>query len=63
MALILLTKSVPLNTASLLGKMETILLVRPSALILLVMAFFYLWAYVRRAESEKEEQLADAASL
>jgi len=28
-----------------------------------VMAFFYLWAYVRRAESEKEEQLADAASL
>jgi len=53
MALIILTRNVPLNTASFLGKMETILLVRPGAIILLVMAAFYLLAYVQRAGSEK----------
>lgn len=59
MGLIILTKSVPLNTASFLGKLETILLVRPGALFLLLMAIFYLWAYVRRAAAEKENRLED----
>jgi hypothetical protein len=53
MSLIILTRGLTLNTASFPGKIETILLVRPGAIILLVMAVFYLWAYVQRAGSEK----------
>jgi hypothetical protein len=49
--LIVLTKH--LNPgAGFLGKIETVLLMRPAPLILLVMAIFYLWIYVRRARGE-----------
>ena len=49
--LVLLTKNLHLNTAELSGKILTIVLVRPAPLILLAMAIFYLWAYLRRAHS------------
>jgi hypothetical protein len=49
MLLLLFTRNLPLSTAGLFGKIETILLVRPASLILLAMSIFYLWAYVRRA--------------
>ncbi len=47
--LILLTKNLHPNPAGLFGKIETLLLMRLSSLVLLVMAVFYLWAYVRAA--------------
>ena len=47
--LTILTRNLPLSTAGLFGKIETILLVRPASLILLAISIFYLWVYVRRA--------------
>jgi hypothetical protein len=49
--LVLLTKNLHLNTAELSGKILTVVLVRPAPIILLALATFYLWAYLRRAHS------------
>ncbi|MGA3371732.1 MAG: glycosyltransferase family 87 protein [Terracidiphilus sp.] len=49
--LIVLTKHLHPG-AGLFGKMETVLLMRPAPLILLAMAIFYLWIYLRRARGE-----------
>jgi hypothetical protein len=45
----ILTKNLHTGTAGLPGKMLTVMLTRPSPLILLAMEIFYLWVYVRRA--------------
>jgi hypothetical protein len=44
-----LTKKASIGAADLPGKMKMILLTRPATLLLLAMAIFYLWIYVRRA--------------
>jgi hypothetical protein len=43
-----LYQSLHLSTVELSGKIMTVLLMRPVPLILLAMAIFYLWVYVRR---------------
>jgi hypothetical protein len=47
-----LTKDLHPGTESLFGKIQTVLLMQPASLILLVMGIFYLWIYVRRARNE-----------
>jgi hypothetical protein len=47
----LFTKSVHPGTG-LLGEIQTVVLMRPAPLILLVMGTFYLWVYLRRARIE-----------
>lgn len=47
--LFIYTKNLHAGTAGLPGKMLTVMLTRPSPLILLAMGIFYLWVYVRRA--------------
>jgi hypothetical protein len=47
----LLTSNLHADSASLVGKMEIVLLARPVPLILLVMTVFYLWVYVRHSSS------------
>jgi hypothetical protein len=46
--LYILTENPHWETAGLLGKMLTIVLTRPIPLILLAVAIFYLWTYLRR---------------
>jgi hypothetical protein len=48
----LLTKNLHTGTESLVSKIQMVLLMQPAALILLLMAIFYLWVYVRRAREE-----------
>jgi len=47
--LFIYTKNLHAGTAGLPGEMLTVMLTRPSPLILLAMGIFYLWVYVRRA--------------
>ncbi len=42
-------KNLYVGTAGILGKMLTVLLIRPASLILLMVAVFYLWMYLSRA--------------
>ena len=42
------TKNLHVDTVGIFGKILTVVLMRPVPLILLVMAIFYLWVYVRR---------------
>jgi hypothetical protein len=45
----ILAKNLHIGTASIFGKMLTVLLIRPASLILLIVAIFYLWIYLSRA--------------
>ncbi len=45
----ILAKSLHIGTAGILGKMLTVLLIRPASLILLLLAIFYLWIYLTSA--------------
>jgi hypothetical protein len=45
--LVTLTQNLHFSTANLTGKLMTILLLRPTSIILLAMGCFYLWVYVR----------------
>jgi hypothetical protein len=45
----ILAKNLHIGTAGILGKMLTVLLIRPASLILLLLAIFYLWMYLTRA--------------
>jgi hypothetical protein len=47
--LCILAKNLHIGTAGILGKMLTVLLIRPASLILLIVAIFYLWMYLSRA--------------
>ena len=47
--LVLLTRNLHLNTGELIGQILTVVLIRPAPLVLLAMAIFYLWVYLRRA--------------
>jgi hypothetical protein len=44
----ILVKDLHIGTAGILGKMLTVMLIRPASLILLLMAIFYLWIYLSR---------------
>jgi hypothetical protein len=43
-----------ISTAGLSGQMLTVVLTRPTPIILLAMSVFYLWVYVRHAEPDIE---------
>jgi hypothetical protein len=45
------TANLQISTAGLSGKILTVVLMRPTPLILLAMSIFYLWVYMRRASS------------
>jgi|ERR1035437_941884 hypothetical protein len=45
--LVILTKNLQISTTGLSGQIRTLLLIEPVPLILLAMAIFYLWVYVR----------------
>jgi hypothetical protein len=47
--LMIFTKNLPIYTPGLSGQILTAVLTRPTPLILLAMAIFYLWIYMRRA--------------
>jgi hypothetical protein len=57
MLLVIFIRNLPLSMAKLFGKIETILLVRPATLMLLVLGIFYLWVYVRRALRNQSPEL------
>jgi hypothetical protein len=71
---ILLTGDVPLAIFSILankmhvgptgfsGKVMTVLMLRPASLILLVMAIFYLWVYMRRRDPDADGGLGQTSS-
>jgi hypothetical protein len=46
---LILTKNMQISTAGLFSQIRTVLLLEPTPLILLAMAIFYLWIYLRRA--------------
>jgi hypothetical protein len=62
--LTMLTKNLHFDLSTLGGKMQTVLLLRPTPLILLVMGIFYLWVYMRHTgqESQPTQEVATAAS-
>jgi hypothetical protein len=51
-ALVVLSDKLHVGTAGIFGKILTVVLMRPATLILLMMAIFYLWVYLRRAVPE-----------
>jgi hypothetical protein len=56
------TRNLDMITSSWLGKTESILVVRPTPLVLLVMTGFYLWVYVRRtSENVRKPNGSDQA--
>jgi hypothetical protein len=57
-ALIIISNRLHVDTAGSLGKIMTVVLMRPAPLILLVMSVFYLWAYLRRAVPDAESGMA-----
>jgi hypothetical protein len=56
-----LTQNLHITTVGLPGELLTVVLMRPTPLMLLAMGIFYLWVYVRRDPSEM--QLHDLESL
>jgi hypothetical protein len=58
--LVLLTKNLHLNTAQLSGQILTVVLVRPAPLVLLALAVFYLWVYLRRATPDNPDKQTGA---
>ncbi|MFZ0747166.1 MAG: glycosyltransferase 87 family protein [Terracidiphilus sp.] len=55
MALLLLVSNrLHVGTSGFLGKIQTVMLLRPATLILLAMTVFYLWAYLRRTSGSFE---------
>jgi hypothetical protein len=61
-ALILFRESLHINSDGLPGKLLTVVLSRPLPLILLMMAVFYLWVYLRRTAAERESSMAENTS-
>ena len=49
---LILTKNLQISTAGLFSQIRTVLLLEPTPLILLAMAIFYLWIYLRRAPAK-----------
>jgi hypothetical protein len=49
-----LTDDLHINTTTLAGKIETVLLDRSAPLVLLAMSLFYLWIYLRRAGGRED---------
>jgi hypothetical protein len=56
----ILAKNLNVGTAGIAAKMLTVVLLRPTSLILLMMCVFYLWVYLRRAGPDAESALAQA---
>ncbi len=52
--LLILTKGLHISTAFLSGQILTVVLMRPTPIILLAMGVFYLWVYMRRTEPNIE---------
>jgi len=50
------------NSASFLGKILTLALIRPASLILLAMSVFYIWVYLRRTDPDRECGMAETIS-
>ena len=50
--LAILSSALHVSTAGLSGQVLTVVLTRPTPLILLAMGIFYLWVYMRRAEPD-----------
>jgi len=57
--LVLLTRNVHPDTTGLYGQMLTVLITRPASVILLVMAIFYLWVYLRRDPGQVRKSDSD----
>jgi hypothetical protein len=60
--LVILTNNWHVNTAGIFGEMLTVVLTRPTPLILLAMCIFYLWVYLRRAFSHPRSPAAMSKS-
>ena len=67
-----LTRNLSFSTSSLVGKVMTVLLLRPAPLVLLALGCFYLWAYIRHTswpsgatphQYAAEQATADAAVM
>jgi hypothetical protein len=58
----ILSNQLHVGTAGILGKMLTVLLIRPASLVLLAMSIFYLWVYLRRTGPDRGRGLAENIS-
>jgi hypothetical protein len=56
--LVILAKKMHVGTASILEQILTVVLLRPASLILLAMAIFYIWVYVRRTAADAADGMA-----
>jgi hypothetical protein len=61
--LVILSDHLHVGTASIFGKILTVVLNRPSSLILLVMSLFYLWVYVRRTVPGTESSATEPETI
>jgi len=59
--LVTFSKNLHIDSSLLSGKLLTVMLRRPTPIILLVMGIFYLWVYVRRTGPEREGVEAEEA--
>jgi hypothetical protein len=62
-AIVILTRGVHIDSAGIPGLVLTVVLLRPATLILLALAIFYLWVYLKRREARKPEHAGAAARL
>ena len=53
-SLVIITNGLHENASGLLGKILTVVLIRPVPLILFIMSIYYLWVYVRHAPIKRE---------
>jgi hypothetical protein len=60
--LAILSNRLNVGTTGIFGKMLTVVLIRPASLILLAMAIFYLWIYVRRSVPDADGGMGQANS-
>ncbi|MGA3161690.1 MAG: glycosyltransferase family 87 protein [Terracidiphilus sp.] len=55
----ILSNQLHVGATGFLGKMLTVVLIRPASLVMLAMSIFYLWVYLRRTGPDKECDLAE----
>ncbi len=58
-ALAIFADKLHVSTAGIFGQIQTVMLIRPASLILLVMSVFYLWIYLRRDVNPAEANPGD----
>ncbi|MGA2886488.1 MAG: glycosyltransferase family 87 protein [Terracidiphilus sp.] len=57
-SLSIIANKLHVKTTGIMGKIMTVVLLRPASLILLVMGVFYLWVYLRHTVSDQESCMA-----